>query len=80
MTALEDFHYDSLVLSIDGETGGDLTARIEIDGANPDLYDGWPIDLNVDVSGELAEVLRSGLRSMSIGGRSRDIIERELNR
>lgn len=80
MTALEDFHYDSLVLSIDGETGGDLTARIEIDGANPDLYDGWPIDLNVDVSGELAEVLRTGLRSMSIGSRSRDIIERELNR
>src|SRR5690606_25639737 len=59
--ALRDFRYQSLVMEMDGSTTGDLDAVLHISGANPDLYDGYPVELNVNVGGPLMRLLQQGL-------------------
>jgi hypothetical protein len=66
LQALTDFRYDSLMLRLDGTAGGELTARIGIRGANPDFYGGYPVSLNLDVSGALDTILRQGIRTYRI--------------
>lgn len=78
--AVENFHYDSVVVTLSGTTGGDLTMGFDISGANPDLYDGYPIDLNINVSGALDQILRDGLEVMSIGDRAQDYFQNESTR
>jgi len=80
LEALRDFHYETLKLTLDGRTGDDLSATISVLGANPDLYDGWPVALDVNVGGELDRILRSGLRSLSLGRRTEDALRRRIER
>ncbi len=61
LQALRDFRYESLSMTLNGETGGETDIGLRISGANPELYDGYPIALNVNVSGELYDILRQGL-------------------
>ena len=61
LQALRDFRYESLSMTLNGETGGETEIGLRISGANPELYDGYPIALNVNVSGELYDLLRQGL-------------------
>ena len=73
LRALEDFHYSELEARIDGQTGEDLSLKLSIQGANPALYDGYPIRLNVNVTGALDEILRSGLDTSRIGREAGDL-------
>ncbi len=57
LKALDDFHYTKLSMTLHGEAGGDLLAGMTINGANPGLYDGYPIELNLNVSGKLGSIL-----------------------
>jgi hypothetical protein len=66
LQALADFRYDSLVLHLDGTAGGELVAKLGVRGANPDFYDGYPVALNLNVSGALDTILRQGLRTYRI--------------
>lgn len=80
LQALADFRYDSLVLRLDGTAGGELTARIGIRGANPDFYGGYPVALNLDVSGALDTILRQGIRAYRIPDAVRErMMEFEAN-
>lgn len=57
--ALEDFRYTELELNVDGPLTGEISARATIKGANPALYEGKRIDLNVNLTGDLRELLQS---------------------
>ncbi len=59
--ALEDFRYDSLTLTVSGSVMNELAVGIAIKGRNPSLYDGYPIEFNLNVEGELANVVRGSL-------------------
>ena len=61
LEALENFHYDGLSLSLDGQSGGDLTAVLRVRGSNPDVLDGYPIALTVNVTGALDRLIEQGL-------------------
>ncbi len=61
MEALENFQYDSIAMTLTGSLNKDLEAAMAIKGRNPDLYGGYPIDFNLSLSGELANVLRDSL-------------------
>ena len=61
--ALEDFRYTSLTLSLDGNAQGLLTLKLSIEGANPQLYDGYPFAINVNTEASFAELLRSATLS-----------------
>ena len=63
LQALENFRYEELRLTIDGRTDGEMDVGLHIAGANPDLYDGYPIEFNLNLEGALANVLRQARAS-----------------
>ena len=61
LAAVRNFHYNEIIMTLNGTLGDELQVGLRVQGANPDLYDGYPIALNVNVSGALADILRRGL-------------------
>lgn len=59
--ALEDFRFELLEGAVEYGAGGDYAARISLLGANPALYDGYPVRLNLNLSGRLPGVLQAAL-------------------
>jgi hypothetical protein len=61
--ALDNFHYQSLSGTLAGDAGGDLQGDLKlalrIQGANPDVYDGYPIKLDFNLTGPFLGLLRS---------------------
>ncbi|WP_156927011.1 YdbH domain-containing protein [Azospirillum halopraeferens] len=72
MGALTDFRYDSLTMTINGLAGGELTVGLAIRGSNPGFYDGYPVALNLKVSGALDRILRQSLDAYRIPDAVRD--------
>lgn len=74
--ALKDFHYTELTGAVDGNINGNLQFKIGLRGANPALYDGYPIDLNVNLQGSLADLIRRG----TVGLRPLELIQSGVGR
>lgn len=55
--ALENFHYERVGLTIDQEPGGEALVALQIRGKNPDLMKGKPFVLNLNLSGDLVEIV-----------------------
>jgi Dicarboxylate transport len=72
LQALENFRYEELRLTIDGRTDGEMDVGLHISGANPDLYDGYPVEFNLNLEGALADVVRAGLAGYQIPERIRE--------
>ncbi|MBP2290601.1 intermembrane phospholipid transport protein YdbH family protein [Azospirillum rugosum] len=70
--ALTDFRFETLRATVDGQAGGDLRVGIAIRGANPAFYDGYPVALNLKVSGALDRILRQSLDAYRIPDAVRD--------
>jgi len=66
LKALTDFRYDSLVLTVNGQAGGEMTLSFAIRGSNENFYDGYPVALNLNVGGALDTILRRGLATYRI--------------
>jgi hypothetical protein len=49
-----------------------MDIALHLAGANPDLYDGHPVEFNLDLEGELANILRQGIASYQIPDRIRE--------
>tara|TARA_R110000868_G_scaffold13223_3_gene62081 strand:- start:4001 stop:5659 length:1659 start_codon:yes stop_codon:yes gene_type:complete len=69
--ALKDFHYTELSGALDGNINGNLKFHIGLRGANPSLYDGYPINLNVNLEGSLVDIVRRG----TVGLRPLELIQ-----
>ena len=72
LEAIRDFRYETLAMTLNGTTGGETEIGLQISGANPGLYDGYPIALNVNVSGELFDILRQGLATSRYARRAEE--------
>lgn len=72
LQALENFHYEALKITLDGRTDAAMDIDLHLAGANPDLYDGHPVEFNLDLEGELANILRQGVASYQIPERIRE--------
>jgi hypothetical protein len=66
LQALENFHYEALKITLDGRTDATMQIKLHLRGANPDLYGGYPIEFNLNLQGDLANILRSGLATYQI--------------
>lgn len=77
LSAVRNFQYEGLRATLNGETGDDLEVAIRLTGANPELYDGFPIALNINLSGALDQILQSGLRSMGIADEAGSLLRGE---
>lgn len=73
--ALENFHFQVLSLEIDGPVDGDLTLKITLQGANPDLLEGYPVHLNISTQGAFLDLLRRG----TVGLRALDVVTGKEN-
>lgn len=80
MTALRNFQYQSLRATLDGRSDGEANVKLAVRGSNPDLYGGFPIALNVNLSGELYVIARRSLALARIGDRIRDYYAERLRR
>jgi hypothetical protein len=72
LQALENFHYEALRITLDGRTDAAMDIGLHLGGANPDLYDGHPIEFNLDLEGEFGNILRQGVASYQIPDRVRE--------
>lgn len=72
LQALENFRYERLEITLDGSTDAAMDIGLHLAGANPDLYDGHPIEFNLDLEGELGNILRQGVASYQIPDRIRE--------
>jgi hypothetical protein len=57
LEALEDFQYELLEFGIDKTAAQDLTARLSILGANPEVLEGHPFQLNINLSSNIENVM-----------------------
>jgi hypothetical protein len=55
LSALENFHYSELSGTIDYNPDGSYQLMVHLAGRNPDLYDGYPVALNLNIGGMLPE-------------------------
>lgn len=74
--ALKNFHYTELSGAVDGNVNGNLKFQVGLRGANPSLYDGYPIHLNVNIEGSLADLIRRG----TVGLRPLELIQSEIDK
>lgn len=73
LQALSDFRYKALRLTLDRDAPGDTRIGLHIAGANPALHGGYPVELNVTLTGELDRMLREGIEGYRVPER---ILER----
>lgn len=71
--ALSNFHYDSFSGTINYLDTGIYKLNISLKGSNPDLYDGFPIELSMNIEGNLPDFLYSMLIS---GDMAKPIIDK----
>ncbi|MBC6439976.1 MAG: YdbH domain-containing protein [Rhodospirillales bacterium] len=70
--AFENFQFTALGVDINREAGGETELGLHIAGANPDLYDGYPIELNVNLTGDLDRIVRDSLAGWRISEEIRE--------
>lgn len=71
LQALTNFQYEELRLKLDREIGGEAVIGVHLKGRNPDFYDGYPVDFNLNLSGRLDEIVRQGLEGYQVPDRIR---------
>ncbi|MEP6343890.1 MAG: YdbH domain-containing protein [Maricaulaceae bacterium] len=57
--ALKDFEYDMFELNINGPLDGLVRLRTVFTGANEDVYEGQPFEFDVEIEGELMNLMRN---------------------
>jgi hypothetical protein len=75
MEALSNFHYSDLGLVIDGAVGEEMRVALRVKGSNPDFYGGYPVSLNLNLSGALMAVLQQGLGAYRLPDALRERLE-----
>lgn len=66
LSALENFHWTELELTLNGNTRDDSVVTFHIAGANPDYLDGHPVEFNLKLDAKLADLLRKSVVSYEI--------------
>jgi hypothetical protein len=59
--ALDDFHYDVLEITVDGDARGEVVVSVHLGGFNPNFERGRRVEFNLNVDARLADLLRAGL-------------------
>lgn len=72
--ALKAFEFESLKLTLDGTLGKGQKVGLSAKGKNPEFYDGYPVNINLNVEGPLENILRYSPGSNQIP----DTIQKQL--
>jgi len=63
---LENFLYDKLRVRIERPPGGTTGAALDLIGRNPALYNGYPVEMTVNLLGPLEQIASDGLRGFQV--------------
>ncbi len=69
LEALKNFHYDVVSLAVDGRSGDEWSVKLHVEGKNPNFMDAYPFVFNLNLSGKLDEIIRTGLQSYELPAR-----------
>lgn len=75
LQALENFRYQALSLTLNGSAAGEMGVSLRLQGANPDLYDGYPVDFTLTVSGALSQIISDSMRGYQVPDRIQERIQ-----
>ena len=64
--ALKNFHYELMSLAISSGEDGNAKVAMQLKGANPELYDGKPIELNITLQGHLQDIITQSMDAYSL--------------
>ncbi len=59
LSALDNFHYVELDGTIDYHPDGSYQLKVHLEGSNPNVYNGYPIALNLNIGGILPEAFEA---------------------
>ncbi len=65
-TALADFRYESLRATLRGYLDDEMTVELQLRGANPELYEGHPIELNVNLEAPILPLALAGRDALEL--------------
>jgi hypothetical protein len=74
--AISNFHYEALAATVSGYLDGNLKVALQLRGANPNLYEGQPIELNVDLEAPILVLALAGRDLMELPRMVRDALSR----
>ena len=66
LQALENFQYDTLSFSVDKRLDGETELRLQTTGNNPEVLDGYPFAININLSGNADQILASVLEGFRL--------------
>lgn len=66
LSALTDFRFESLSAIVRGYLDDDLTIELQLSGANPELYEGHPIELNVNLEAPVVPLVGAGRDALQL--------------
>ena len=75
MKVLRNLIYDTFVVEVNGRPGEDFDVKLVFSGKNPEVQEGYPILLNVNLTGKLDELFRNARRSLGLKDRLQKRIE-----
>lgn len=70
LQALEDFRYQKLSLGLEKPAEGSAKATLSITGHNPEVLDGHPFAVNIDLSGDFDSLFRTAMDAYNLSGRA----------
>lgn len=65
---LEDLRFDGMTLTLDGDAQKDVRMRVHVQGRNPKIQEGRPVDLTVNLTGNIGQAIQAELRNFDIKG------------
>lgn len=70
LSVLRDFHYERLVVKIHKALAGEASVTIRLEGKNPEVLEGYPFRINLNVSGNLDRLVGSLLEVARLSDRA----------
>ncbi len=74
--ALDNFEYRILKAGVRRPSDGELVLLVQLEGANPEVLDGYPFRINVNLSGDLEDVLAAIAEGQSL---TQDLLRARMN-
>lgn len=62
---MQDLQYEILNITADNDENGELTLKLTVEGKNPKVYDGRPVKLNINLTGNLLEFIEQNMMIFS---------------
>src|SRR5690606_34603654 len=78
LTALDDFHYSVLSSKVSYDTHGKLLLALQLQGNNPALEDGRPINLNINLEEDIPALITSLQLSSQISDKIKQRVQQRL--